>query len=775
MHRYRTFALALVFLPGCFLFFPPDGGPIGGDLTGLSTLKRFESEQELTDYFKGEISGRSGQVSFEDDFGRSDAEIVQEGDLSLSPADGGAAGAIDADSALGTGASSPDGSQATFSDTTIQEVGVDEADVVKTDGSYLYIIHDKTLRIVRVAPRDQFGLVAELELEGYGRELYLHDGKVIALTETYGGYFGFGGGIILPEPLIFDDVLAGDDLADSTDTGSSGSVEGSASSDTPPAVDAGTSDTDGQSDASTDVDAASDELIADGIDSSLPPIDLRYERPRTIVTIFDISARDHPERLSKTSFVGTQSSSRMIDGVLHLVVANFQQYFVDVVPFLGRPEVDLSAVDGRDFLPTFEQIDAEGNLTSGPLVTWENMYRPTDSDGFGVVTVVSMDTNGRSADFSAVGIVAEPGLIYSSTDALYLTDTNWDFFGNARETTDIYKLVYDQGGAVPVATGTVRGRIMSQYWMGEHEGYLRVATTVGPVFSPLGQVRQGSNSVYVLEKSDAKLVVSGRIENIAPGETIQSARFLGDRGYLVTFREVDPLFTLDLADPHDPHIVGVLKVPGFSTFMVPMDEDHLLTIGEYVPGDGRFFGRGVQLSIFDVSNFAKPTLKHLEIVGGDESVEAWSEALNNPKAFTYFAQAGLVALPIEIYNFGFFFEGDVVFLDGSEVAGDELLFAPQDFRGLAVYRVSVDGGFESVGRIDTDFDDGFYWTAFTRGVFIDDDIFAVTNQGVRGAAVADMASITHDVQFEQFVPGFIDDHVIDIGVLDAAGEPEPAP
>ncbi|MCH9002067.1 MAG: beta-propeller domain-containing protein [Planctomycetes bacterium] len=739
MIRYGTLAVVLLLLPGCFFFFPFVDGGNGGDLTGLSTLKRFESEQELTDYFKAEISGRNDQVDFAFDFGRSDA--LAEGPQAAPTADGGAVVGADADAALGGEGTTSDDSQGSFSQTTIQEVGVDESDVVKTDGSYVYVIHESMLRIVRVTPRDQFGLVAERELEGYGREMYLHDGKVIALTETYGGFFGFGGGV--PGPVILEDAVASSD-------------------------------------------AVSDEPTADGLLSSVAPPDYQYERPRTIVTIFDVSAPDNPERLSKTSFLGTQSSSRMIEGVLHLVVTNFQHHFYDVLPLLGRPELDVSAVESVDILPTFEQVDAEGSVTSGPLVTWENMYRPTDSDGFGVLTVVSMNTNDRAANFSAVGIVAEPGLIYSSTDALYLTDTNWDFFGNARETSDIYKLVYQEGGAVPVATGTVRGRILNQYSMGAYDGFLRVATTVSPEFSPLGQVRERSNSVYVLETSDGKLVVAGKIENIAPGETIQSARFLGDRGYLVTFREIDPLFTLNLADPRDPRVVGLLKVPGFSTFMVPMDQDHLLTIGRHIPENSPFFGRGVQLSIFDVSDFADPKLKHLEIIGGSEG-EAWSEALNNPKAFTYFAESGLVALPIEIYNYGFFIEDDVVFIDGdggvsvdadpappldSDFVVDEPLFVPQEFRGLAVYRVSTDGGFQSVGRISTEFDDGFYWTAFTRGVFIDDDVFAVTNRGIRGAPVIDMASITYDIQFEQVGPDVLVDPIFGNAVSVSAGEPE---
>jgi hypothetical protein len=751
MLRYGTFAIVLILVPGCFLFFPPEQN---GDATGSSELKPFDSEKELTDYFVNQITGRNNQIDRDTEFERaeSDAVAALEG-APQSPADGdfatdapGASGPSptgDDGAALNTGGSAD--SEGSFSGTTTQVLGVDEADVVKTDGEFLYIITDQMLRIVRVTPREQFGLVSETALEGVGREIYLHDGMVVALTETYGRFFGWSGGGGFPEPAILVETL--------------------------PSVDPETpvADTDTRDDGV----APSDDLDMIATDEIAPP-DFSYERPSTYVTILDVTTPDQPVEITRTRFDGSQSSSRMIDGVMRLVVAISQHDYFDVLPLLGRPELDLSQVDDDDLLPTYEQRRGD-TTTSGPLVTWESVYRPTDPDGFGIVAVVTMDTNDRSGAFSAVGVVAEPGLIYSSTEALYLTDY-WSFFGNTRDTTDIYKFAYGETSAVPVATGTVPGRIDSQYHMDEYQGHLRVATTLARSFEPsfpfgdVVQTREQSSAVYVLETVGSKLSVAGKIENIAPGETLQSARFLDDRGFVVTFRVVDPLFTLNLADPRNPKIEGELKIPGFSTFIVPMDRDHLLTVGQYIPENGPFFGRGVQLSVFDISNLQQPTLKHLEVIGGVDG--AGSEALRNPKAFTYFAEQSLLALPIEIYDYGFTFidgpffgEDDVVAVDGGMVepgliepaqadggiAADEE-FVSEAFYGLLVYRVSTDGGFEALGRISTVYVDNFYWTAFTRGVFIDDDVFAATNRGVRGATVADLATVTHEVQFKETLP-----------------------
>ena len=139
----------------------------------------------------------------------------------------------------------------------------------------------------------------------------------------------------------------------------------------------------------------------------------------------------------------------------------------------------------------------------------------------------------------------------------------------------------------------------------------------------------------MLGEEDGELVIFGRLEGIAPGEQIYSARFIGSRGFLVTFKKVDPLFTFDLTDPADPQVVGELKVPGYSDYIHPLGENHLLTIGKYAVEDGDMvWYQGVQISVFDVTDFADPVQVDVEIVG-DRGTE--SEALENPHAFNYFA------------------------------------------------------------------------------------------------------------------------------------------
>ena len=714
MLRYAKLALILAFVPGCNLLFGPPPPPAE---TGSPELKRFESEAELTDYFAAQIRARNASYA---NFDRSDLE-----EAPLSGVDSNAL-ADGAAPAPGDAAGGGDG----FSGTTTQEVGVDEADVVKTDGTHLYVIssrlNDSVLRIVPVSQPGQLQVLSETSLDGFGRDLYLHDNKVIALTAG-GGYF---------YPLV--DVIA---IGIESPVGADDAVSSDAS----------------------DGEAVGGKTGADiGIAPPFIDDEFEYQRPYTLVTVIDVSNPATPTVQSKTKFDGTQSSSRMVDGVLHMVMANYQDYYFDVLPLLGRPELEVSTLDVSTVLPTYERTDADGAVSSGNVVTWQELYRPTDPDGFGVVSLVSIDVD-NNASFKAVGVVAEPGLIYSSLNALYLTDTNYDYNGAARTTTDIYKFAYADRAAIATATGTVPGRILNQYSMGEHAGNLRVATTIDPTWffdeTGGGIVTESQNGVYVLGQSESTLSILGRIENIATGETIQSARFLGDRGYVVTFRQVDPFFTLDLADPTNPRLVGELKVPGYSTFIVPMDANHLLTVGQYIPPPEQSGNWGVQLSIFDVTDFANPVQTSNVVIGSGPTTSAYSEALWDPKAFTYFAEEGMVALPISIYEYTFFEGGDGIVVDG----GGETVVAqteepvkpeveevpigviepvvPQGFDGLFVYHASPDGGLVEMGRVSTRFEEAGYWGAsFTRGVFVGENVYAVTDLGIHGAAVNDLAN-----------------------------------
>ena len=244
------------------------------------------------------------------------------------------------------------------------------------------------------------------------------------------------------------------------------------------------------------------------------------------------------------------------------------------------------------------------------------------------------------------------------------------------------------------------------------------------------------NAVYVLsENTDkASLDIAGRVENIAPGEQIYAARFVGDRGFLVTFHRVDPLFALDLSNPANPRVVGELKVPGYSDHIQLLDENHLLTIGKATQDSGQFaWVEGVQISLFDVTDPANPSLLSKEEIGGRGTS---SEANYNPKAFNYFAAKNVLAFPIDVYS--------------GQTLGPQI--GTHDFTGLYVYHVTVADGFQFLGRIasggGTDQQGCFLsYYGFTRGVFIGDDVYSVTQRGVKAAGLPDVSTLVGQTTF----------------------------
>jgi hypothetical protein len=665
---------------------------------GIAELVRFESEEELETYFKDQIlannTGYGGGREDDFDLFVDDAAFGEAADTAAGPGNGEAAPPPQA----GQGEAAADDGDG-FSGTTIQEEGVDEADVVKTDGEFLYVMSGRELRIVRATPPAELELLSTYELEGYGQDLYLVGDLAVALTSTGGGFYG--------GPIAVD--------------------------------------------------------VVDAAFQPMPVEPWFVPRPQSVVTILDVSDRAEPALVQRTALDGTIAASRMIDGVLRLVLANYPYYYYDLLPLGGSGvEPALAQVDSDDLLPDYETTDAEGQVTQGNVVEWGSIYRPADADGFGVTTVVTLDT-AAPGDFDAVAVLAEPGLIYASTEALYLTDTEW-YYDYRRVDTDIYKFAFEPDTVVPVGAGTVPGRVLNQYSMGEFDGYLRVATTTDDLWIwETNEQIPSTNSVYVLGEADGKLAVVGSIEDLAVGEEIQSARFIGRRGYVVTFEQIDPLFTLDLSNPAAPRVVGELKVPGFSTFITPMDDDHLLTVGVYVDPQGPGWSQGVQLSVFDVSNFANPQLVDSVVIGDSNT---YSEATHNPKAFTYFAARDVVALPIEHYagpvfiEPGFDEEGVAEMPDAEPPPprpGPMQPITQESFQGLLVYQVTADQGFDYLGRLSTKLDNAnAWWTAFTRGVFIDDHVYAVTERAVVNAPVATMDTVTASISLPAPV-GFPDE------------------
>ncbi|UCF33677.1 MAG: beta-propeller domain-containing protein, partial [Phycisphaerales bacterium] len=532
--------LGLTPLTGGCWFFPPTE-------TGIADLEGFANAMVFKEYLADQVEYEGSWWSGQRGFFNADMAPLSEGsnDNTVLPGEGAPGGA---------------GGEQGHSTTNVQEEGVDESDLVKNDGTYLYILSGNTLRIVRASPADEMAVLSTTELQGTPSELYLRGDTAIVLGTDY---------------------------------------------------------------------AYADDYMDDWYCCSWG---------NAVITVLDVTDRSAPEMVASMEVEGSLTTSRLIGSKLHLVLS--------VWPALpstqGRMPILLS--DVAALVPDITITIRDEESTTQDLVNWRDVYHPVDPDGYEMTAVVTWDVDEPSETFQSIGVMANAGTVYVSPQAMYLADGDYDYWGNQRETTDIYRFDLNENGARFVGAGIVSGRLLNRFSLGEYEDHLRVATTVGHVFRTGGDTAK--NNVYVLRPEGEELAVVGSVENIARGERIYSARFIGERGFLVTFKKVDPLFTLDLSVPTAPRVVGELKVPGYSDYIHPLGEHHLLTIGKDAVDMGEFaWYQGVQLSVFDVTDFAHPRRVDVKVIG-ERGTE--SEALHNPHAFNYFPPSETLAIPMSI-------------------------------------------------------------------------------------------------------------------------------
>jgi len=365
----------------------------------------------------------------------------------------------------------------------------------------------------------------------------------------------------------------------------------------------------------------------------------------------ELTRRDHLE--------GSLVSMRAVNGQIHLVLNSSFSNRVDFVAPRDGSQDSLDAAEAKnievvnaltidDFVPrTFEEGLKGTWGTKSPAIDCVKLGHPTQFSGWGVTWVASIDMNASAeVPVGTIGILAQSTSSYTSTDSLYISTTRWDdavydkYVATRQEPpyTDIHAFTFssDASDLSYVASGRVVGTLLNSYSMSEYEGVLRVATTSYDYDFGGGQ----DNGVHILKVSDSMLKEIGAVNGLGRGETIQGVRFDGPRGYVVTFRQVDPLYVLDLSDPAAPELVGELKVPGYSTYLKPIDGDRVITVGMSGTETGQI--TGAQVSVFDVSDPSNP----LQVATAE--IAEWSEATSDPHAFLWWPETGQIVVPKEM-------------------------------------------------------------------------------------------------------------------------------
>ena len=482
----------------------------------------------------------------------------------------------------------------------------------------------------------------------------------------------------------------------------------------------------------------------------------------TAILLFDLTDRSAPKLLRRFDINSSLIAARRIDNTVHTVVAKLGAVFgVTLQPAALRTCASLTEDDKKNATAAFEKLRKQNTelIESKPLVdvlptlreagvvptdpACDTIYRAADG-GSAFTSLLSFDLTSSDAPTTRT-IISRPGAVYASPETLYLAvpqsqsagQQPWfEELAQEKEASTVhgFRIGTDPRSTTYLGSGIVKGRVLNQFSMDEYQSSLRIATTSGHLPSP-----DAHNTLSVLRWSDGGLRLRGQIDNIAPGEDIRSVRFDGERGFIVTFKKTDPLFTFDLAKPEEPKLLGELMIPGFSTYIHLLDDKHLLTIGYDAVDHGDFaFFDGVILQIFDISDPKAPKLAHKASIGTRGSS---SEALADHLAFTLFQ--GKLALPMTICEGG----------------GDGAYGTDMTFSGLIVYDVSIDKGFSERGRVANPPSNGQYndslcqnwWTnassEIKRSIFMDDFVYALSPDVVH---VQDTRSLGQDIATVKF-------------------------
>src|SRR3989338_3685781 len=553
-----------------------------------------------------------------------------------------------------------------YTRTNVQVEGVDEADIVKTDGTYVYMISDGKVRIVKARPGDSMRLASTIEYKAgvTPQDLYVSGNHRIVVAGSYKKY-------PFPKPVP---------------------------------------------------------MMKERGEGFAMPVQ-SYQT--TEVFIYDLKEGQAKE-VRNVSFEGNTVSSRLTGGKVYLVMRTGSRWY-GIIPLKAAED---------DILPRFSDSRKGGKETALSKCADVSILPHVLSPEFVTVAVIPDDASG---EIKKKMILGSADNVYASQKNLYVATTEWKYSWGVREddedkeetdsseTTNVYRFEFTGDGVELASKGKVPGHILNQFAMDENGGTFRIATTIQTSWRGGGEEKQSTNNLYVL---GLDLKLQGELTGIAPGESIYAVRFIGDRAYIVTFKQVDPLFVIDTSDPKNPKILGKLKIPGYSNYLHPYDENHLIGFGKAVDEsidqdkvhnpDAVYYTaiQGVKMALFDVSDVSNPKELFKEVIGDRGSD---SPLLTNHKALLFDKERGLLSFPVLVTKRP---AGSDPSADGNPV-----------FQGAYVYSLSLKNGFDLKGKIthylstDEFLKAGSYWYGGTsdiqRILRIDNSLLTISDDQVR--------------------------------------------
>ena len=492
-----------------------------------------------------------------------------------------------------------------YSRTNTQVDNVDEADIVKTDGKYIYYIAQNKVYIVNSENLKQESTIAiESDKERiYPSEIYINKNKLI--------------------------VLVNSNMVKTMQT---------------------------------DV-ASTDETYIDRVSGNVEPMS------RAIV--YDVSDKENPKQIREVALDGYYVNSRMIGDNLYFISSKTVWYY--------------GGIKDDDILPLARDtaVSKEKQRIDCTKIAY---FEGTKNNSFTMVAGFNTEKNEPAITETFYGASEE---IYASENNIYITSVDYSynaFIEREIYKTTIYKFNLEEAKIKLQCKTEMEGNINNQFSIDEYDGNLRVATT-------LGSRDKTENRLYIYDKDLNEI---GKIDNMANGEEIYSVRFIGKVGYIVTFKEIDPLFVIDLSDPTKPEIKGELKIPGYSSYLHPYDETHIIGIGHNTKTNqyGGTQNTTMKMSMFDVSDLENPKEMFSVDIGNKY---AYSEITSNHKALFYNKAKNLIGFPVTITDYN----------DTKEE--------------FTLYTIDLEKGFVEYGKIEQTKKD--WRTNIKRGIYIGDSFY----------------------------------------------------
>jgi len=587
--------------------------------------------------------------------------------------------------ATGAAEAAPSEYSEDYSKTNVQVTGVDEADIVKNDGKYIYVVSGKKIVIVDAHPAEQAEILSEIEVNGTPQEIFINKDKLVVFGSKYD-----------------------------------------------------------------------------------------YRSSKTFIEVYDVRERSNPIIKRDVYLDGDYYNSRMIGDYVYVIINQPLPYYPETgvrIPEIAsagiaKPVcgcVDVYYFDFPDYSYRFTTIAAVNTqndgeelsskvflmgITQNLYVSLNNIYitymKRLNHDAYRdriideviipsvPITIASEINSIKNSDLSSYekweqindvlreyteSLNPEQGAnFYKSMGERMITFE--EKIAKEMEKTVIHKISVDKNKIEYKTGGEVPGNVLNQFSMDESNGYFRIATTTSG-FGTFGARTEPKNHVYVL---DGDLNIVGKLEDLASGERIYSVRFIGNKGYLVTFRQIDPLFVIDLSNPNSPQVLGFLKIPGVSDYLHPYDETHLIGVGRDATEEGRMLG--MKLSLFDITDVSNPQEISKYIIGESGT---YSEALYDHKAFLFSESKNLLVIPIRL----------------SEGRKWNV------WQGAYVFNLDLGNGFVLKGRVthenrtenETEYYYYDYAAVIRRSLYMDDVLYTVSNRMIKMNSLDDLNEI----------------------------------